>query len=212
MALAHATGGLGPGLHRGDRGPAQRPLVDDRRPRALAACGRHSWPRRSTTSSAVAHCLDSRGARRALSAISPTPSRRCASRRPTSARSRDIAGLAEVAHARDVPLVVDEAWGAHLGLLRGPAGRRAARRGRRRALQHPQDRRQHDPVGDPPSRRRDRIDEDIVDRSVTLVESTSPNALLTASLDAARRLTATRGKELLDGDDRVPREDLRADP
>jgi lysine decarboxylase len=34
---------------------------------------------------------------------------------------------------------------------------------------------------------------------VTLVESTSPNALLTASLDAARRLAATRGHELLDG-------------
>jgi lysine decarboxylase len=32
---------------------------------------------------------------------------------------------------------------------------------------------------------------------VTLVESTSPNALLTASLDAARRLAATRGEELL---------------
>ena len=41
------------------------------------------------------------------------------------------------------------------------------------------------------------MDEDIIDRSVTLVESTSPNALLTASLDAARRFAATRGQELL---------------
>jgi len=41
------------------------------------------------------------------------------------------------------------------------------------------------------------VDGDLVDRSVTLVESTSPNALLTASLDAARRLAATRGEELL---------------
>ena len=32
---------------------------------------------------------------------------------------------------------------------------------------------------------------------MTLVESTSPNAFLTASLDAARRLAATRGEELL---------------
>ena len=32
------------------------------------------------------------------------------------------------------------------------------------------------------------IDEDVVDRCVTLTESTSPSALLTASLDAARRL------------------------
>jgi lysine decarboxylase len=42
------------------------------------------------------------------------------------------------------------------------------------------------------------VDEDVIDRSVTLVESTSPNALLTASLDAARRFAATRGEELLD--------------
>src|SRR5262249_1625588 len=44
-----------------------------------------------------------------------------------------------------------------------------------------------------------RIDENIIDRSVTLVESTSPNSLLTASLDAARRFAATHGEELLSG-------------
>src|ERR671910_722783 len=42
------------------------------------------------------------------------------------------------------------------------------------------------------------IDPGVVDRSVTLVESTSPSALLTASLDSARRLAATRGRGLLD--------------
>src|SRR5918995_900300 len=42
------------------------------------------------------------------------------------------------------------------------------------------------------------VDPGVVDRSVTLVESTSPSALLTASLDAARRLAATRGRGLLD--------------
>jgi arginine decarboxylase len=41
------------------------------------------------------------------------------------------------------------------------------------------------------------LDEEVIDRSVTLVESTSPNALLTASLDAARRFAATRGEALL---------------
>ena len=41
------------------------------------------------------------------------------------------------------------------------------------------------------------IDEDVVDRCVTLTESTSPSALLTASLDAARRYAAVRGEELL---------------
>jgi lysine decarboxylase len=43
-----------------------------------------------------------------------------------------------------------------------------------------------------------RLDENIVDRAVTLVESTSPNSLLFGSLDAARRLAATRGHDLLD--------------
>ena len=42
-----------------------------------------------------------------------------------------------------------------------------------------------------------RIDASVVDRAVTLVESTSPNSLLLGSLDAARRLAATRGHELL---------------
>jgi lysine decarboxylase len=41
------------------------------------------------------------------------------------------------------------------------------------------------------------IGEDAVDRAVTLTESTSPNALLGASLDAARRQAAIDGRELL---------------
>jgi lysine decarboxylase len=41
------------------------------------------------------------------------------------------------------------------------------------------------------------VDEAIVDRSVSLVESTSPNALLSGSLDAARRLSSVRGEQLL---------------
>src|SRR5919108_648711 len=43
----------------------------------------------------------------------------------------------------------------------------------------------------------DLIDEEVVDRCVTLLESTSPSSLLSGSLDAARRLAATRGPELL---------------
>ena len=105
--------------------------------------------------------------------------------------------LADVAHARDVPLVVDEAWGAHLyfhdslptGALRGGADLVLSSTHKivgsltQSAILH---------LGDG-----GRVDEDVIDRSVTLVESTSPNALLTASLDAARRFAATRGEELL---------------
>ena len=60
----------------------------------------------------------------------------------------DVAALAEVAHGHGVPLVVDEAWGAHLAFSDElPAARPVA--GRRPGhLEHPQDRRQPDPVGD----------------------------------------------------------------
>src|SRR6185295_16965748 len=45
--------------------------------------------------------------------------------------------------------------------------------------------------------RGDLVDEDVVDRCVTLIESTSPSSLLTGSLDAARRQAAVGGHELL---------------
>ena len=56
-----------------------------------------------------------------------------------------IEELAEVAHARDVPLVVDEAWGSHLYFHRGAADGRPSQRRRPGSLQHPQDRRQPRP-------------------------------------------------------------------
>jgi lysine decarboxylase len=43
-----------------------------------------------------------------------------------------------------------------------------------------------------------RIDEQAIDRAVTLTESTSPSSLLTGSLDAARRQAAVHGRELLE--------------
>src|SRR6185312_9742968 len=42
-----------------------------------------------------------------------------------------------------------------------------------------------------------RIDEYVVDRAVTLVESTSPNSLLLGSLDGARHFAASQGQALL---------------
>jgi arginine decarboxylase len=108
-----------------------------------------------------------------------------------------IEELAEVAHARDVPLVVDEAWGSHLYFHPDlPTG--ALRSGADLVLSST-----HKIVGSLTQSamlhlgKGGQVDEDLIDRSVTLVESTSPNALLTASLDAARRFAATRGEELL---------------
>lgn len=108
----------------------------------------------------------------------------------------DVACLAEVAHARGVPLVVDESWGAHLAFSDElPANALASGADvvlnsvhklggslTQSAILH---------LGT------DRIDEAVVDRSVTLTESTSPSALLTASLDAARRQNVIAGRELL---------------
>jgi arginine decarboxylase len=109
----------------------------------------------------------------------------------------DVRGLAEVAHERGVPLVVDEAWGAHLRFspLLPPS---ALECGADLALSSV-----HKLFGSLTQSAilhlgsKSAIDEDVVDRCVTLSESTSPSALLTASLDAARRQAAVRGAELL---------------
>jgi len=144
----------------------------------------------------VAHCLTPDTLDRALTdtpgavgatAVSPTYFGAVA----------DVAGLAEVAHRHDVPLVVDEAWGAHLTFhpdLPAPA----LSLGADMVVSST-----HKIVGSLTQSamvhlgRGGRIDAAEVDRAVTLGESTSPNSLLFASLDAARRLAATRGEELL---------------
>ncbi|MGH3099655.1 MAG: aminotransferase class I/II-fold pyridoxal phosphate-dependent enzyme, partial [Thermoleophilia bacterium] len=109
----------------------------------------------------------------------------------------DIAGLAEVAHGRGVPLVVDEAWGAHLA-FHEDLPRHALSLGADLVIssihkivgsltQSAMIHLGHDSL----------IEESVIDRSVTLIESTSPNSLLFGSLDAARRSAAVSGRELL---------------
>ena len=110
----------------------------------------------------------------------------------------DVAALVEVAHARGVPLVVDEAWGSHLHFSSAlPTA--ALECGADVVLSSI-----HKIVGSITQSAivhlghgEDRVDERVLDRAVTLVESTSPNGLLTASLDAARRQAAVHGEELL---------------
>jgi arginine decarboxylase len=111
----------------------------------------------------------------------------------------DVRGLAEVAHRHDVPLVIDEAWGAHLhfhedlpedALSAGAdivvsSTHKIVGSLTQSAMLH---------FGHDAGRY---LEEQAVDRAVTLVESTSPSALLSGSLDAARRLAAVRGRELL---------------
>jgi arginine decarboxylase len=110
----------------------------------------------------------------------------------------DIEACAQVAHQAGAALVVDNAWGSHFGfhaaLPRSPLalGADAMLASTHKivgsltqsAMLH---------VG--PSRR---VDTDAVARAVRLVRSTSPSALLMASLDAARRQLAVHGEALLD--------------
>jgi len=110
----------------------------------------------------------------------------------------DVAGLAEVAHRHEVPLVVDEAWGAHLPFhedLPTPA----LALGADLVISSI-----HKIVGSLTQSamihlgHSKLIDESVVARSVRLIESTSPNSLLYGSLDAARRNATVHGQELLD--------------
>jgi arginine decarboxylase len=109
----------------------------------------------------------------------------------------DVAGLAEVAHARDVPLVVDQAWGPHFGfhedlpptaLSQGAdamltSTHKIAGSLTQSAMLH---------VG-----HSGRVDAGPVARALRLLRSTSPSSLLLASLDAARRQLALHGEQLL---------------
>ena len=112
----------------------------------------------------------------------------------------DVRALAEVAHAHGVPLIADESWGAHFpfhedvpesALALGAdivvsSVHKIVGSLTQSAIVH---------LGEAAD---GRVDEHVVDRCVTLVESTSPSALLAASLDAARRQAAVHGRELLD--------------
>ncbi len=181
----------------GGRGPAQRPLEHDRRAGDDRACGPRFVAPELDPELGIAHCLTPEALDRALTetpdavgatAVSPTYFGAVA----------DVAGLAEVAHAHGVPLIVDEAWGAHLA-FHEDLPPHALSLGADLVISST-----HKIVGSLTQSAivhlgtEERLDEDVVDRSVTLVESTSPNSLLLGSLDAARRLAATRGHDLLD--------------
>ena len=111
----------------------------------------------------------------------------------------DVRGLAGVAHERGVPLLVDESWGAHLH-FHDALPEDALSAGADLVVSST-----HKIVGSLTQSAMlhlgagaGLLDERVVDRAITLVESTSPSALLCASLDAARSHAAVHGGELLD--------------
>ena len=197
MSLAHATGRLAAGPpHRG-RIVVQRNVHSSTIDGLVLSGLRPSFVAPEIDPElGIAHCVTPEALDEALESEPDAVAAMLVSPTYFGAVAR-IEELAGVAHARGVPLVVDEAWGSHLyfhddlppGALRGGADLVLSSTHKivgsltQSAILH---------LGDG-----GRVDEDVIDRSVTLVESTSPNALLTASLDAARRLAATEGEQLL---------------
>jgi len=111
----------------------------------------------------------------------------------------DVAALCRIAHAHAAPLVVDEAWGAHLRFHES-LPRDALSAGADLVISST-----HKTLGSLTQSAMlhlggdgGLLDEHVIDRAVTVVESTSPSALLSGSLDAARRWTVLHGRDLLD--------------
>jgi lysine decarboxylase len=108
----------------------------------------------------------------------------------------DLAAIAGHCHAAGVPLVVDQAWGAHLGFhpdlpphalgLGADAFVASAHKTLPAFTQ-----------GAYLFARGGRLDSARLDESFELLHTTSPSAAIMASLDRARQLLAVRGEELL---------------
>lgn len=109
----------------------------------------------------------------------------------------DIKKIADIVHSHNIPLIVDEAHGPHLGFNdRLPVSALAA--GADMCAQST-----HKIIGSMTQSsllhvKGDRIDINRVQQIMNLLQTTSPSYPLMASLDVARMQIATKGKELLD--------------
>ena len=109
----------------------------------------------------------------------------------------DIAGMADVAHAAGVPLVVDQSWGPHFG-FNEELPPTALSQGADAMLTST-----HKIAGSLTQSAMlhisgsGRVDIGAVARALRLLRSTSPSSLLMASLDAARRQLVIHGQALL---------------
>jgi arginine/lysine/ornithine decarboxylase len=141
----------------------------------------------SITPEAVTEALSAHPDARAVMMVSPTYYGVCG----------NVAAIAQRCHQYSIPLLVDEAHGSHFAFhpdLPTPALAAGADLSvqsihktlsalTQAAMLHVQG---------------DRIERDRLTRTLALVQSTSPNYLLLASLDAARHQMATQGKKLLE--------------
>jgi arginine decarboxylase len=108
-----------------------------------------------------------------------------------------LSQIASACHQRNIPLLVDEAWGGHFPFSRNFP---------RSALETGADLAVHGVHKTMPSLtgtallhvNSDRIDELLVSSSLRMVETTSPNVLMYLSIEYAIQLMKTRGVEILD--------------
>jgi lysine decarboxylase len=108
----------------------------------------------------------------------------------------DVGAIAERCREADVPLVVDQAWGAHLGFH--PAlPRNTVECGADAMVTSAHKTLTSFTQGAYLFARGGRLDLGRLAESFDLLHTTSPSAAILASLDRARQLMATRGEELL---------------
>jgi arginine decarboxylase len=108
----------------------------------------------------------------------------------------DVAGLARVSHEAGIPLIVDQAWGAHFGFHPGLPPHSLALGADAMVVSA------HKTLtsftqGAYLFAQGARLDLARVSEAFDLLHTTSPSAAILASLDRARHLMATRGEELL---------------
>ena len=111
-------------------------------------------------------------------------------------RLSDVEAIAEASHAAEVPLIVDQAWGAHLGFH--PAlPRHAIARGADGMVTSTHKNLTAFTQGSIVLARGGRINLARLDECFELLHTTSPSAAIMASSDRARALIEERGPELL---------------
>lgn len=140
----------------------------------------------SITPEAVATALSKHPNAKAVMMVSPTYYGVCG----------DVQAIAQLAHNHGIPLLVDEAHGAHFA-FHPELPRSALNAGADLTIQSTHKTLSAMTQAAMLHVQGNRIDRDRIRKALQLVQSTSPSYLLLASLDAARYQMATQGKQLL---------------
>jgi lysine decarboxylase len=109
----------------------------------------------------------------------------------------DLAAIADICHAAEVPLLVDEAWGPHFH-FHPNLPRSAMQSGADAAVSSTHKMLAALTQASTLVAKQGRIDLDRLHTIVDMVQTTSPSVLIYASLDASRRQMALHGRALLD--------------